>query len=86
MTDNIDDLLRDLAYKDSGWHRVEHPVTRAVALFPDVPRFPSGSPEQRALESDWEARALTMHASQEPLTIAPKPNENALAGRVVRAD
>ena len=54
MTDNLDVLLRDLAMKDSGWHRHENPQTGAVAFFPDVPRFPSGSKEARTAEDDRE--------------------------------
>ena len=85
MTDNIDNLMRDLHYIDSGWHRHENPVTGAVALFPDVPRHPSGSAEARAAEDDWEARALAMHSAQEPVTLAPKPRENVLS-RIERGD
>ncbi len=85
MTDNIDVLLRDLSYIDSGWHRHENPVTGAVALFPDVPRHPSGSPEQRALEDEWEARALQMHSKQTPIHLEAKPQENAMT-RIERGD
>ena len=76
MTDNIDVLLRDLSYIDSGWHRHENPETGAVALFPETAKN----------EAEWETRALLMHASQEAITLAPKPLENTLAQRVVRAD
>ncbi len=86
MTDNIDVLLRDLSYIDSGWHRHENPVTGAVALFPDMPMFPSGSKEARAAEDAWEARALAMHASQTLILPEAKPLENTLAARVVRSD
>lgn len=86
MNDNLDTLLRDLHYIDSGWHRHENPVTGAVALFPSVEVHPSGSKEARAVEADWEARASAMHAAQTPVTLAEKPAENTLAERVVRAD
>ena len=76
MTDNIDVLLRDLSYIDSGWHRHENPETGAVALFPETAKN----------EAEWEARALLMHAEQTPVTLAPKPRGNTLAERVVRAD
>ena len=85
MTDNIDVLLRDLSYIDSGWHRHENPVTGAVALFPDVPRYPSGSVEARAAEEAWQERSLAMHLAQSPVTLAPKPAENALS-RIERGD
>ena len=85
MTDNIDVLLRDLSYIDSGWHRHENPVTGAVALFPDVPRHPSGSVEARAAEDAWEIRALVMHENQAPIHLAPKPPENVLS-RIERGD
>ena len=75
MTDNIDVLLRDLSYIDSGWHRHENPVTGAVALFPETAKN----------EAEWESRALAMHAEQEAITLPPKPRENALS-RIVRAD
>ena len=86
MSDSLDDLMSDLAWIDSGWHRHVNPKTGDVALFPDVPRFPSGSKEARAAEDAWQSRALEMHASQVPVILAPKPVENALAGRVVRGD
>ena len=86
MTDNLDVLLRDLALKDSGFHRHENPQTGAVAFFPDVPVFPSGSNQARQIEAAWEARALVMHESQDPIRLEPKPLENTLAKRVVRAD
>ncbi len=85
MTDNIDVLLRDLSYIDSGWHRHENPVTGAVALFPDVPRHPSGSVEARAAEDEWEQRSLAMHAEQRTITLAPKPIENTMT-RIERGD
>ncbi len=74
--DNLDVLLRDLSYIDSGWHRHENPKNGAVVLFPETAKN----------EAEWEARALLMHASQEPVTLAPKPQTNALAERVVRGD
>ena len=76
MTDNIDVLLRDLSYIDSGWHRHENPVTGAVVLFPETAKN----------EAEWEARALAMTAAQTPIHLAPKPQTNALAERVVRGD
>ena len=76
MTDNIDVLLRDLSYIDSGWHRHENPETGAVVLFPETAKN----------EAEWEARALEMHSAQEAITLAPKPQTNELAARVVRSD
>ena len=86
MTDNINNLLRDLALKDSGMHRHENPETGAVVLYPDVPAYPQGSKAQRRIEDQWEQRALDMHATQKAITVAPKPRENTYARRVVRAD
>ena len=45
--DNLDTLLRDLSYIDSGWHRHENPKNGAVVLFPETAKN----------EADWEARA-----------------------------
>ena len=75
MTDNIDVLLRDLSYIDSGWHRHENPVTGAVALFPETAKN----------EAEWEARALLMHREQVSLTLKPKPVENTMT-RIERGD
>ncbi len=85
MDDNIDDLMRDLHYIDSGWHRQENPITGAVGLFPSVPRHPSGSAKARAAEDAWEIRALVMHENQAPIHLAPKPRENVLS-RIERGD
>ncbi len=76
MSEDIDTLLRDLSYIDSGWHRHENPKNGAVVLFPETAKN----------EAEWEARALEMHSAQEAITLAPKPLENTLAQRVVRAD
>ena len=87
MNDNLDTLLSDLHYIDSGWHRVVHTVTGAVVLIlPAVPNHPHGSAKACAAEDEWQQRSIEMHASQEALTLAPKPLENTLAARVVRAD
>ena len=75
MTDNIDVLLRDLSYIDSGWHRHENPVTGAVVLFPETAKN----------EAEWEQRALLMHASQEIIRLQPKPLENTMT-RIKRGD
>ena len=75
MTDNIDVLLRDLSYIDSGWHRHENPKNGAVVLFPETAKN----------EAEWEARALLMHAEQKPVILAEKPQENAMT-RIERGD
>ena len=87
MTDNIDNLMRDLALKDSGLHRVEHPTTGAMAIFPDVKVWPQGSPEARAAEDAWEARALAMHAAQRTIIPEAKPTDSPFAGKkITRGD
>ena len=75
MTDNIDDLMADLYWLGSGWHRHVNPETGAVALFPETAKD----------DDQWQARAIQMHAAQVPVTLAPKPLENAMR-RIVRAD
>ena len=75
MTDNIDVLLRDLSYIDSGWHRHENPETGAVVLFPETAKN----------EAEWEQRALLMHREQVSLTLKPKPSENTMT-RIERGD
>ena len=71
MTDNIDVLLRDLSYIDSGWHRHENPVTGAVVLFPETAKN----------EAEWERRALDMHEAQETIRLEAKPEANTLVAR-----
>ncbi len=83
--DPIGRMLSDMAAVKDGWHRVRNESGVALVL-PDVPNYPQGSKEQRAAEDAWEQRSLAMHAEQEPVTLRPKPQENTLAGRVVRAD
>lgn len=81
----ISRTLSNIATVRAGWFRVRNEAG-AFAYFPDVTRFPSGSQEQRALEDAWESRAAQMHRAQTPLHLKPKPTENTLASRVVRAD
>lgn len=83
--DPIDRMLSDMAWAGTkGWRRVRNESGVALVL-PDVKVHPQGSPEQLKLEREWETRALAMHASQEAITLPPKPVENAMT-RVVRAD
>ena len=82
--DPIDRMLSDMAWAETGWHRVRNESGWALIL-PDVPNHPSGSAEARAAEDAWEARAMAMHAQQEALTLAPKPSENAMT-RIERGD
>ena len=75
MTDNIDDLLSDLYWLGSNWHRHVNSETGAVALIPET-----------ADDVDaWEQRALAMHENQEPIRLAEKPKENAMT-RIKRGD
>lgn len=80
----VERTLSNILTIKAGWHRVRNEAG-GWAYFPSVPRFPSGSPEQRQLEDDWEQRALAMHAAQEPVTLAPKPLENTMT-RIRRGD
>ena len=84
--DGLAALSDRLAIKRSGWHRIEGPD--GVALFPNVPTFTAGSPEQAKLEREWEQRALAMHEAQEPVRLDAKPEENTLAERkrIMRGD
>ena len=45
----IERTLSNLATVRAGWHRVRNEAGK-YAYFPDVPRFPSGSPEQRSTD------------------------------------
>ena len=83
--DNIDNLMRDLHYIDSGWHRQENPENGKVGLFPSVPVYAQGSAEQRQLEDEWEQRSIAMHSAQVPIHLKPKPTENALS-KIERGD
>ena len=79
--DAIDGLLDRLTGDDSkaqaGCRILRNLETgRVAAVFPSVPFYPVGSPEQRKLESEWEARSLEMHSRQESLpALADKPTE-----------
>ena len=78
--DPIDGLLDRLSGDDSrflpGCRIHRNLETGAIAVFPSVPFYPQGSPEQRKLESEWEKRSLVMHENQQPLpTLADKPTE-----------
>ncbi len=75
MTDNIDDLMSDLYWLDSGFHRHVNSETGAMAIFPETAKS----------EHDWEARALAMHENQRTIIPAPKPRENAMT-RITRGD
>ena len=82
--DAIDGLLDRLSGDDSktktGSRIHRNSENGAIAVFPSVPFFPQGSPEQRKLESDWEKKAVEMHANQKPIPpLAAKPIENILA-------
>ena len=79
--DPIDGLLTRLSGDDSkaqpGCRILRNAETGAMAaVFPSVPFFPVGSPEQRKLESDFEARALQMTRNQQPMpALEAKPSE-----------
>lgn len=78
--DAIDGLLNRLSGDDSKWQPgcriIRNAETGAIAVFPSVPFYPVPSPEQRKLESEWEARSLEMHSRQESLpALADKPTE-----------
>ncbi len=80
----IERTLDNIAVVRAGLHRVRNEAGEWV-YFPDVPNYPSGSPEQRQIEDRWEAPALAMHESQRAITIEPKPRENAMT-RIKRGD
>ena len=91
MTDNVDALIRDLALQKANLHRVENPESGAVAMFPTVPSHAPNSPEQRALENEWETRAILQTQQAERLTIenqpTRKPKQNAFADlSIIRGD
>ena len=90
QTDGLAGLAERLAIKRSGWHRVEGPD--GVALFPNVPVYTAGSPEQLKLENLWEEKALAQNAESERLKRANrlegKAEVNTLAERkrIMRGD
>ena len=87
MDDNdLDNLMRDLHYIDSGWHRIENPENGKVGLFPSVPVHAQGSAEARAAEDAWEARALKMHSAQKTITLPSKPEDRSAFKRIQRGD
>ena len=89
QTDGLDALADKLAIRRSGWHRHENSETGAVVLFPSVPVYQQGSPEQRALEDAWQVKAVAQAAESERMERAtrlePKPRQNTMT-RVTRGD
>lgn len=75
-----DRLNTNLALIDTGWNRIRNEKGE-WAYFPNVPRYPGDSPEQRALEDEWQVKSLAMHSEQQPLVIADKPIEETMTGR-----
>lgn len=77
--DAIDGLLGRLTGDDAktqvGCRILRNAETgKMAAVFPSVPFYPIGSPEQRKLEAGWESRAVEMHKNQESLpALADKP-------------
>ena len=67
-----DALLAALARERSGFHRSEG-GSGGFAIFPVVPNYRAGSPAQRELERDWEAKARELSESVETITLEPKP-------------
>ena len=72
----LDRLLSDMTCP-SWWHRVRDEDGIVAAILPKVPSYASGSPEQRALEDEWEARSIKMHSQQTTITIPDKPLERS---------
>ena len=73
--DGLEELYERLYRQRSGWHWIVNPETGIFALLPETAKDVSA----------WERRAIQMHAAQEPLTLAPKPTENAMT-RIERGD
>ncbi len=72
MTENKDGLAalsEMLSLRRAGWHRIEGPG--GSAFFPFTAKD----------ESEWEARAITMHAAQIPVILQAKPRENIYAAK-----
>ena len=80
----ISRTLDNIAVIKAGWHRVRN-AAGDWSYFPNVPKYPPGSPEQRALEERWQEGALGMHANQTLILPEPKPRENAMT-RIRRGD
>ena len=84
--DGLDDLADKLAVLRSPWDHVYHSETGALAaLFPKVPHYAQGSPEQLALENEWEAKAVAMMEKQRTVVPKAKPVENVLS-KITRGD
>ena len=68
------DLLRDLALINAGWHRVEHPETGAVGIFPETAKD----------EADWERKAMAQsrEAESNAIILPPKLLDDDLAERM----
>ena len=79
--EGLDALAERLTFKRLGWHRHVNEETGDVALFPNVPLYRSGTPEQLKQEREFEQHALAMHEAQEPVRLDAKPEENSLAAR-----
>ncbi len=87
--EGLDAIAERLNFKRLGWHRHVNEETGDVALFPTVPFYRSGTPEQLKQEREFEQRALAMHEAQEPVWLEAKPEENTLAarkGQIIRGD
>ena len=67
--------------RSNWWHTgfMRNPSGEIVAgaFLPKVPNYAAGSPEQRKLEDDWEARSVAMHSEQTTITIPDKPLERS---------
>lgn len=68
--------LSNIAMVRAGWHAVRNESGVTVVL-PDVPVLKGEA--QRALEDEWERKALAMHAGQTTIIPKPKPIVNTLA-------
>ncbi len=68
------DLMRDLSLINAGWHRVEHPETGAVGIFPETAKD----------EGEWERTALAQskEAERNAIILPPKLLDDDLAERM----
>ena len=60
-----DAIMEALARERSGFYRVEHPDTGAVAMFPQTAKDVAA----------WEERCRVMHAEQVMITVPEKPGQ-----------
>ena len=76
----LDRMLSDMNCP-SWQHRVRGEDGSVAAILPKVANHPSGSPEQRKLEDEWEQKSIQMHSQQTVITVPEKPTDAGTRGK-----